>query len=81
MRTYHFTASRPGGFMNWPGAEATSNLRIRAVAIIIFRKWFGLNPTTSWGVDGFMGEAWDERGNQITVEQINNAPGECQSHD
>jgi len=74
VRTYTFLAMRPGGFMNWPPRQATSNNRIRVVAAQIFRKWFGRAPTKSWHVDGFMAEASDERGNCIQVEQWNNDP-------
>lgn len=72
MRTYSFLAGRPGGFMNWPGQIATSRLRIRQVAHIIFRSWFGrASDDLCWHKDGFMAECHDRRGNYIQVEQQN----------
>jgi len=70
MRTYTFLASRPGGYMNWPGAEISTQLRKRAVAVVVFRKWFGREPTTCWSFWG-MSVASDERGNEIEINQIN----------
>jgi hypothetical protein len=71
MRTYTFIASRPGGFMNFPGKFVSSDYKIRFVVNNIFRRWFGRRPTWHWHVDGFMAEARDERGNCIHVEQVN----------
>ncbi len=48
-----------------------SDFRIRQVVIEAFRKWFGHGPTEYWGMDGFMGGAWDDRGNEILISQIN----------
>lgn len=70
-RTYHFIASRPGGFMNWPGRQISSNHDIRACVIWMFRKWFGRRPTKWWAKKGFMAQAWDERGNEVELHQVN----------
>ena len=75
MRHYTFLAGRPGGFMNWPSYYCKSQHRIRVVAIILFRKWFGREPNFHWHVDGAMAEARDERGNFLMVEQDNPRPG------
>ena len=72
MRNYTFLASRPGGFMNWPPGEVTATRsRIRETCVIAFRRWFGRSPIFSWGSDGFMAQAWDERGNRMELEQFN----------
>jgi len=73
MRNYSFLAMRPGGFMNWPGGEVTATRsRIRCeTCVIVFRRWFGRAPTFSWGKDGVIAEAWDERGNRMQLEQFN----------
>ena len=71
MRTYEFMAMRPGGYMNWPGQEVTATAKIRAVTIIMFRKYFGHEPCEHWHADGFMAEAWDRRGNRVTLQKIN----------
>jgi hypothetical protein len=72
-RHYWFLASRPGraNYFNWPGTEVYCNARIRAVAIIMFRKWFGREPTEHWHKDGSMAECWDERGNRMEITQVN----------
>lgn len=72
MRNYHLLASRPGGFMNWPGQHIRSTARIGTVVRVMFRRWFG-NPADKciWHKDGFMAQAWDRRGNQIEIEQRN----------
>jgi hypothetical protein len=62
--------------MNWPGFHVDSPLRIRALTILIFRKWFGREPNFHWHADGFMAQARDERGNCIEVEQQNLRPKE-----
>jgi hypothetical protein len=72
MRTYLISYSRPGGFMQWPPACVTSKARIRQVAHIMFRRWFGRSPDAlCWHKDGFMAECRDRRGNEILVEQHN----------
>jgi hypothetical protein len=71
MRQYTFSVSQHGGQMNWPGQECESSARIRVVAAVLFRKWFGNWPERSWHKDGFMAEAWDRRGRRITVDQVN----------
>ncbi|MFL6416126.1 MAG: hypothetical protein ACJ74Y_10730 [Bryobacteraceae bacterium] len=72
MRTYTFLVMGPGHhFLNWPGRFITSEARIRVVALVMFRKWFGRRATSHWHKDGFMAEAWDRRGNRIQIEQFN----------
>jgi hypothetical protein len=71
MRTYTFMAGRPGGFMNWPGKIITSDWKIRAVAVEMFRRWFGREPTCHWHKDGYMAEASDKRGNYVQIQQLN----------
>jgi hypothetical protein len=71
MRTYRVLFSRPGGFMNWPGYTVQSNTKIHAVAIVMFRKWFGDEPNCSFGIDGFIGQAEDAKKNCVEVEQEN----------
>lgn len=39
----------------------------------MFRKWFGREPSFSWGAN-FMAEAWDKRGNRIEITQYNRDP-------
>jgi hypothetical protein len=72
MRTYHLLASRPGGFMNWPGDTLASKARIGIVVREMFRRWFGHSPDNYvWHKDGYMAGASDRRGNQIDLHQIN----------
>jgi hypothetical protein len=70
MRQYLYDASRPGGFLIY-ARECKSDSRIRPVAVSLFRKVFGMSPRFSWHKDGFMAQAFDKRGNTITVTQIN----------
>lgn len=47
-------------------------MRIREMVIDLFRRYAGgRNPTESWGTDGFMAQAWDERGNHVEIHQNN----------
>ena len=75
MRTYTFLAGRCGrrtGFDFFPSREVTSQARIRVVAVILFRKWFGgREPNFHWHKDGFMAEARNGRGDFVQVEQVN----------
>lgn len=77
MRHYRFLAiDREGQFMNWPGEIISAPMaKIRVVACVMFRKWFGHPSIEHWYRDGFMAEAWDgkgrRRGNIMQVEQIN----------
>lgn len=72
MRTYSFSASRPGGLMFHPSRTIQSRSRIGVVVRLMFRKWFGRCPDKLvWHKDGFMAEAWDKRGNHVMVEQDN----------
>lgn len=71
-RAYHMDVTKPGvGFINWPGAIVHSDSRIREVCFDVFWRVFGLHPTEWWHKDGFMAEAWDARGNRVTLEQLN----------
>lgn len=46
--------------------------RIRELVIDLFRAYCGgRNPTESWGVDGFMAQAWDKQGNSVEIHQHN----------
>lgn len=74
MRTYTWIASggRRRGFDFWPDRDCQSNLRIRAVAVLLFRKWFGgREPSFSWHKDGMMAEAHDKSGRVMQVTQFN----------
>lgn len=71
MRTYLWSAYRPGGFMFFPDRCCESKAKIRVVASLLFRKWFGHAPSGGWHKNGFMSEVWDRRGNKIQVSQIN----------
>lgn len=69
QRRYTATFSRPGGVMG--ELEVDSRLRGKAVAIVMFRKWFGSGPNQ---IGEHWGTAWaeDRRGNLVTVDQVNN---------
>lgn len=71
MRTYSFLASRPGGYMNWPGRYLDAGAKPRVVAVLMFRRWFGREPSFSWQWEGNMAEATDDRGNRIEIQQYN----------
>jgi hypothetical protein len=71
VREYTFLARRPGGYMNWPGKYVAGSARPRVVAVLLFRRWFGREPTSSWSWDGHMAQAEDERGNLIEITQVN----------
>jgi hypothetical protein len=77
MRTYHVFYSRPGGFMNWPGHIIESNAKVGVVVRLQFRKWFGEKSSNdlTWHKDGFMGNAYDNRGNSCEVTQLNGNDG------
>jgi hypothetical protein len=61
--------------MFYPDRAVTCTPKIRVVASVIFRKWFGHAPNgLTWHVDGFMAEAHDKRGNCIEVHQHNRTP-------
>lgn len=62
---------RRRGYENWPGSVYRTNARIRAFAVILFRRWFGREPYVLWHKDGFMCEVRDRRGNSMSVEQTN----------
>jgi hypothetical protein len=70
-RTYEFWVSRPGGYMAFPGTWLHSNNRIGVIVVVMFKKWFGSMPTFQWHKDGFMAQAWDQHGNQVEINQIN----------
>ena len=75
MRTYTFVAMQSGwrrGFEFYPPRVVTSQARIRTVAVVLFKKWFGGRcPDFHWHEDGFMAEASDRRGNWLQVKQVN----------
>ena len=73
MRDYIVSASR--GHFKVPvahGSHWKSTSRIRQFTLRIFRKYFGgRTPTSCWHSDGFMAQAKDKAGNEVTVEQVN----------
>lgn len=71
MRTFTFVSVRHGGLIDSDERECHSPLRIRAVAVVVFRKWFGREPHRSWGKDGEIGCASDRQGREILVTQRN----------
>lgn len=71
-RIYQLDVSDPSGFISFGAYYIFSDFRIKQVVLEIFRKWFGHAPSVYWAMDGFMAQAWDDRGNEITVSQINN---------
>ncbi|MEP0004547.1 MAG: hypothetical protein ABJ387_03665 [Balneola sp.] len=71
-RLYQLDVSNASGFIFFGNHHVFSDFRIKQVVLEIFRKWFGHNPSKYWSVDGFMGQAWDKRGNEITIHQVNN---------
>lgn len=74
-RVYEFGATRAGGRQVLVGpVGCVSDARIRQVLLNRFRAVFGGAPSFSWAADGRLGEAWDDRGNRLHIEQINNLP-------
>lgn len=74
-RVYMVDAWRAGNVAVAEGKLAVSQGRIRAVLANRFRSVFGHAPTFTWHADGRMGEAWDNRGNRVSVCQLNEQPG------
>jgi hypothetical protein len=76
-RVYQLDATRAGGrcvpISDVPDCSV-SNLRIRAVAALMFRRIFGRAPSFQWHVEGRAAEAWDDHGNRLHVAQLNNQP-------
>lgn len=73
-RIYTVLPMRAGcHFECFPPFVVTSRARIRVVAVVMFRKWFGgrCPDGVIWHKDGFMAEARDHRANCIQIEQIN----------
>lgn len=70
-RVYRFEATGPGGQVALLPHLATSTARIREVTARLFRLWTGAAPSFVWASDGRLGEAWDDRGRRLHVEQIN----------
>lgn len=74
MRYYNWEVMDGGyrrGIIQY-GMRAYSPAKIRTVACILFRKWFGDPCQWHWHEDGFMAEARDDRRHRcITVTQIN----------
>jgi len=71
-RMYSLDVSGPSGFISFAGHYIFSDFRIKQVVLEMFRKWFGHCPSEYWSMNGFMAQAWDKRGNEITISQINN---------
>jgi hypothetical protein len=71
MRYYSMFAMRPGGIMAGSERELQGRCRVRVVAVLMFRRVFGHEPTESWGLDGVTAWAGDRRGNWIHVDQQN----------
>ena len=78
MRRYWMTHGTRWGIDNWPGCEVTTNARIREALVLCFRDLVYGWPANGliWHADGFMGEARDNSGNYVMLEQIN-AGGFC----
>lgn len=68
-RVYRADVSAPG--LHVPDQAVISPARIRQVVCTLFRLYFGARCTFSWGSDGFMAEAWDDKGRRVTVQQLN----------
>lgn len=75
MRTYTYIAMRPGSHFDfWPPHWVACEARIRVVAAVMFRKYFGRAPDAlCWHKDGFMAECSDRRGFCLQVEQVNHS--------
>ena len=73
-RHYSLVVAGPGGWHFWPISYCASNYKIRVVTLVMFRKFFGHDGKLIWHKDGFMAEAKDGRGNEISVVQIHNDP-------
>ncbi len=74
MRYYTWTVMRPGIHLDfWPPRQCSAPAaRIRVVAAVMFRKYFGRAPDAlCWHKDGFMAECSDRRGFCLQVEQTN----------
>ena len=70
--TYLVSTGARRGFEFFPSRVVTSNLRIRAVAAILWEKWFGGRKSKfAWGKDGFMAEVHGHDGAYVQVEQEN----------
>lgn len=65
------TYRRGVGFTSKSMRYVRSDMNIRAVACILFRKIYGNSPSVSWGIKGSMGEAFDNRGYSVMVSQVN----------
>lgn len=75
-RIYTVDAMGPGFHPVTPAPKCViSDDRIRSVVCTLFRRVFGRAATFSWGDDGHIGEAWDDRGNRLCVRQLNDLPG------
>ena len=71
-RVYSLDVWEPGRCASYGGYYVFSDFRLQRVLIEVFRKWYGHAPTGYWALNGFMGGAWDERGNEIVLSQIKN---------
>ena len=74
-RVYMFDAWRAGNVAVVDNMLAISEARIRTVVVGRFRSVFVSAPTFTWHADGRMAEAWDNRGNRVSVCQLNEQPG------
>ena len=73
-RMYSLDVSTVAGFTSFSSYYIFSDFRIKQVCVELFQKWFHTEIDVIWGDDGFMAEAWDRRGNQVTISQINQFP-------
>lgn len=76
-RVYQLAATGPGGHRVPTSPDCcVSDARIRQLLVNRFRAVFGGRvPSFTWASNGWMGEAWDNRGNRLCVHQLNNLPG------
>lgn len=82
-RVYQLDATRAGTrFVRIADAPdcSVSNLRIRAVTALMFRRIFGRAPSFEWAVDGRSAEAWDDHGNRLHVDQLNDPAPAAAAH-
>lgn len=68
-RVYHYMACNKSGHLE--SGYVWSDLKIRAVAALLFKEFFTHAPSESWGKNGFMGGALNKRGDDVTLDQIN----------
>jgi hypothetical protein len=71
MRTYLVEILGQGSTQLFPIRIVETEIRIRQFIVAYFKKVFGRPPSKHWACAGFMGEAWDKKGNRIIGSQIN----------